>query len=238
MTRQLFESEKRTIRNIALKHLGRETAPADFVYFETYSAPAREGETEVFNSDFRLQFDERDLSEIDFGRGTTGGMAPVLPNTLGAEVFLTVEKGTYRPLLLHLLGGEAFPMKYFATYVRHLEAMLNQLGNSQTKATLADSGPNECIEASGRLKGSIREVSIKQSAYSRILVVGSDICFLVFPDATSPVMRGVRHTLARSPQCEVHCFVSGSEITCLDGWLSTEVPASEYKLAATWEPLE
>ena len=236
MTRKLFESEKRIIRNVALKHLGHEARHAELVYLETYYAPRRQGERQ-FNSDFRLQLDERDLSEIDFSPGCTGGMSPVLPNTIGAEIFLTVEEPSHKPILLELMGGEAFPIRYFASYIRDVEILLNRLGDAAGKPTPPRSDSSDSVKPSGHVQTGVKDISVKQSAYSRILVVESDICFLIFPEAASPVMGGVRHTLVRSPQCEVHCFRTGSDVTCLDGWISTQVPVSEYRLAATWEPL-
>ena len=226
MTRKLFESEKRIMRNIALEHLGHEPSRAEFVYLETYCPTRRQGGGGQFNSDFRLQLDERDLSEIDFSPGCAGGMSPVLPNTIGAEIFLTVEKSSDKPILLELMGGDAFGVDYFGRYIRDVETMLKELTGCARKPTLRGSDSSEFIEASGLLERGIKEVSIKHCAYSRILVVGSDICFLLFPEATSPVMRGVRHTLIGSPHCEVDCYLSGSEITCLDGWVSTQVPTT------------
>lgn len=232
MLRDLFKSERRVIRNIALSGWGIDLDPSVGVVAQWYDCERME--PVHFNRDFRLEFDERDLGTID----GMSWMAAVLPNTLGAEVFLTVEKGTYKPLLLHLLGGEAFPMKYFATYIRNIETMLNHLAASQTKGRSAGSHGNEAIEAGKVLEGRIKEISIKESAYSRILVVGNDICFLVLPEATSPTMCGARHELIRSLECEVCCYLDGSKTVCLDGWITTQIPTSEYKLAATWEPLD
>ncbi|MFC1597752.1 hypothetical protein ACFL5Q_07435 [Planctomycetota bacterium] len=229
--RRLFKSEQKAVSNLMRDQWQTPLDSEPKVCAEHYSNVGSASK-HSFNADFLLKFADRHVTEFEY----VCGMSSILPNTLGAEVFLTVEKTIYRPLMLELIGGEAFPIGYFGRYIRDVEAMLHHLAVSAGRQTLTQSDSSDSIEAGVRLDGSLRKLSFKQAAYSRILVVGSDICFLVCPDATSPVMRGVRHTLVCSPRCEIDCFLSGSEISCLDGWVSAEVPTSEYKLVATWGP--
>lgn len=226
MLRDLFESECRVIRNVALDGWGAEPARPAGVHREWHDCTT--DSTVQFNRDFELRLDERDIRVID----GMSWMASVVPNTLGAEVFLTVEKGTYRPLVLQLLGGAAFGIRQFTRYVRHVERLLQRLANSAFDATATETDCSDRNDAYKELVSSAARVSFENCAYARILVVGSDICFLVFPKSAIPVAHGRRNILMRSSRCEMHCFANDSDITCLDGWLSIDVLTKECKLAA------
>ena len=183
---------------------------------ESISEEGRKPRQPYFNADFMLDFVDRDAnwskSKIT--------MSPILPNTLGAELFLAVEEGTLRPMRLELMGGGAFPVRHYAKYIDSIETAIKKAMNIP--------------QVSNRLCGKAvsQEFSVGASAFARIMVIQKDICFLVCPKYLLPTMRGEHSSLVREKDCEIDCYIDGEEVVCFDGWLSTDVTWSEWKLVA------
>src|ERR1700682_1384962 len=100
--RELFISEHRYIRNMLLRYRNVEFLDYGLVLVEEHSSqhsPTRPR----FNNDYMLQF-------VDDLRNFESCSSTVLPNTSGADVFVTFDKHTSRPLRTELLAGEAFPI--------------------------------------------------------------------------------------------------------------------------------
>jgi hypothetical protein len=170
------------------------------VVSEYYAPPELKAEGPRFNLDFVLRFvDEATMPEH------RSFCAPVLPNTMGAEVFVTVDAVTGTPLMTELLSGEAFPLSYFESHVATVEAEL----------------------AKQNMK-----ISIAECAYLRIFVVSRDICFLFFPKELSPVLSGGRVNLRMDDEGVIDTYVLGNDLVCVDGWITTDVPNSEWQLVA------
>jgi hypothetical protein len=124
---------------------------------------------------------------------------------MGAEVFLTVDRASGRPLRAELVGGNSFPAEYFRSEIERIEEGALELG---------------------------LRINIEQSAYARILVVGGDICFLVFPSDAEPQMRGIRAVLTDREDGSIVSFVDQGVLVCVDGWMKTDVEDSEWFLVA------
>src|SRR5438105_4551671 len=155
--RDLFLSERRCVGNILNRHLAIDLAQfRDLKVRAEHYSPARSSARSNFNHDFALQFG----LDSEF-HNFKSYSAPVLPNTIGAEVFLTVDKATSMPLRLELLAGEAFPIKYFERPLEQIERALEGRGI---------------------------DFPLKSSAYSRVLVVEGDICFLAFRSESAPLL--------------------------------------------------
>jgi hypothetical protein len=197
--RGMFLSEKRCVRNTLLRHRSVEFDQFEDVMIEHYSPP-RFSTGGHFNLDYYLQFVEDAAI-----RNCRSFCARVLPNTMGAEVFVTIDKDTSRLLRMELLCGEAFPIKYFRQHIDQIEDELRRLSVS---------------------------VRLGRSAYCRVFVIENDICFLAFPSDSSPVMRGEKRVLHSSAESAIECYVDSGDLVCVDGWIRTHVADSEWKLVA------
>lgn len=199
--RELFKSERRYIRNVLQQCGIAFDGPVDVVREHYY--PMSSTATKHFNIDFMLEFIAADELK-DF----KSHCASVLPNTLGAEVFVTIDVRSSRPLLTELISGEAFPIRYFKTYILAVEATLGR---------------------------SLLNVNLGNCAFCRIFVVGNDICFLASPTDRIPAQRGQRSQLRTGEEESIDAYFEGNELVCVDGWIRTEVKQSEWKLVATPE---
>lgn len=228
--REVFSSEAKCIQNVlASWSPAHNPGLPTLVFEEFYSEPRARHRGPRFNTDFTLYFvpsTERPAERECFS-------SRILPNTIGADLFLVVDRESFRPLVLDLIAGEAFAMKYYHEYVARIEAALSLVvadGSRDVRAAarsvLQRTGGKECF---------LSAACLKSSAYCRILVVGGDACFLFFPTIKEPEMRGTRYTLLHSDGCRVDCYVDGSEIVCFDGWVQVKVVESEWKLEAIWK---
>jgi hypothetical protein len=148
-------------------------------------------------------------------------MRPVLPNTFGAEVYLVVEKDVLAPMRLELIGGGAFPMKYYASYVDCVQAAIHETVRVRQRGRTPLPW-HEIIELA----------SMRRASFARLLVVGAHATFLYFATGMAPVMRGQRVSLVQRDDREIDCFVDGDEVVCLDGWVCTEVSPADTILVA------
>lgn len=163
-------------------------------------APPRTKSHSRFNNDFSLF-----LKPPDEWRNIKCFGEKVLPNSSGVDLFVTVDEETSYPLLVELLGGEAFPIKWFREHIDRVECVLEALS---------------------------RPVTLRRACYCRVLVIGGVICFLAFPFHDSPV-RGIRASLiCENDDARITCAVKGAEVLYVDGWIKTKVDANERKLEA------
>jgi len=198
--RDLFVSEQRYIRNLLWHWTKTKLKSFDPIVTEYY-APPRSSSGIRFNNDFFLQFISSDKLQ-----NIKSFNASILPNTIGADIFLTVDRNTCTPLRTELLAGEAFSIKYYKEYVGQIEKRLSQLSH---------------------------QVHLNKCAYLRIFVIENDICFLAFPQETTPVMRGEKHILSNDEESVIVSSSENDEVVYFDGWIRTQVIESEHKLVAT-----
>jgi hypothetical protein len=214
--RTLFLSEKRCISNLMEEKWGVGMQSEPPVLKEYSAEPLRVGKRLSFNRDFSLDFVE-DFTE---SRQREGTMNTALPNTFGTDLYLFVETPTLNPLHFELMFGEAFSIKYYAPYIKRVEAAVRDAVLSQQGIGILS---REAL---------LQRVPLKKSASARVLVVGGDVCFLYFPSEAVPVMRGSYFDLAESGDRHIACYLDGDEIVCFDGWIRTEVAASDRVLVA------
>jgi hypothetical protein len=138
----------------------------------------------------------------------------VLPNTIGADVFVTVDKDSLAPLVVTMQQGAAFPIRYFRNYVAEVESLLR----------------TQCRHSAVAARASIG--SLDASGYCRILVVGNEITFLVYPQSNEPVNTGSIITLHEAENAGVQAVIDSNSIVAIDGWLKTATRESDYKLWA------
>ena len=199
--RELFISERRYIRNVLWEQSRVSLETSGPVVVEHY-APPRTSSRVRFNNDFSLQFvpSERLVRFKSVG-------ASILPNTIGVDVFVTIDEQTSQPLMTELLGGEAFSLKYFKEHVDKVEERLAKLSHP---------------------------INLRRTSYCRIFVIGNDICFLAFLNNEIPAIRGERELLCADAESSIACSMEGGDLVYVDGWIGTYVAESERKLEALW----
>lgn len=198
--RDLFLSEQRYIRNILLRNVGREWTPIRPVLSEYHAPPQLGPQQPRFNIDFVLRFVEPAAMPEH-----KSFCARVLPNTMGAEVFVTVDAATGQPVMTELDSGEAFPLKYFKLYTDLVES---ELANLKVP------------------------MHFQASGYCRVFVIEGDICFLSFPDDTAPAIRGEKVVLQDDDDSSIVSYVERNQLVCVDGWMKTNIPRSDGCLVA------
>jgi hypothetical protein len=175
---------------------------------------------QVFNQDFAIEFFDRLLAWPE----SAATAASILPNTLGAELFLTVEKGTLSPMVLELIGGDALRPKHFSGLIEDVDTAVRDAVRL-----------NEHREHAAPGSRLIDCASMCNAAFVRLLVVGTDITFLYFPRTSVPAARGQCLNLVRRDNREIDCYVDGEECVCFDGWIRTELTTSERVLVSLRE---
>jgi hypothetical protein len=199
--RELFISERRYIANVLRKRTNIRLETSGAVVLEEY-CPPRTSSRVRFNNDYFLQFVSReDMKDAK----TKSFCAPVLPNTLGVDVFVTVDEHTSRLLMTELLGGEAFSMYYFREHIEKIEVRLAQLSHP---------------------------INLRKTSYCRIFVIEHDICFLAYLNDAAPVVRGKRELLCADAESSIACSTEGNQVVYVDGWIRTHIEESERKLEA------
>lgn len=118
--RPILKSECRMVANMVREIWACELRRPDTVYREWYTPSGGISQPRQFNASFSIEF----VEEVVGKQPIEVGMSTILPDAVGAEVFLTVDKQTHSPMMLEMLGGEAFEIKYFEEYVGIVESVL------------------------------------------------------------------------------------------------------------------
>jgi hypothetical protein len=214
--RELFTSERRCVHNISRMKWGVSVEPGPIIR-EFHPEPLGRESQQAFNSDFEIEFFDRLAATWPEHMVAA---ASILPNAIGAEVFLTVEKQTLSPMIFQLIEGEAFRRKHFSHLIDEVEeAVRDSLGMSDAREHAA--WP-QLIDCTG----------MRKAAFVRLMVVGTDVTFLYFPSSSVPAARGQRLKLVRGDDREIDCYVDGAECVCFDGWIRTDVTVSENVLVS------
>ncbi len=216
--RTLFASERRCVLNLFRTEWKRKMSSVPTVVTETVAEPVDRTKKPWFNCDFILDFVDWRTCKSD----RSAAVCSVLPNALGAELFLVVEKATLSPTALELNGGAAFPIKHYARYVRIVEEAIHE------HMERLDHREGEYLR-----KIMAEALSIGTSAFARVLVVNGDITFLYFPSDTKPVMRGQPINLVSGDNQYIDCYTDAGQVVCFDGWVRTNVVHGEHTLVAS-----
>lgn len=220
--RPLFLSETRCVLNLFQKKWGERSLVIPHILTETIATPARVTRRPWFNCDFILHF-------VDWrpprSQRTAAGCS-ILPNALGAELFLVVEKETLSPTALELNGGGAFTMDHYDRYIDIVETAVRE-------ALVVSHERNAQLHKDGS-PGISR---VKEAAFARILIVGNDITFLYSPGRhTISSIEGRRVTLSQAEDRQIDCYLQAEEVLCFDGWIRTEVITTKHMLVSMPAP--
>lgn len=216
--RQLFQSERRCVASLFQAKWKSELLSFPAVVTETVAEPTNPRVRHRFNCDFILDFVDWQSASCERAASAWS----ILPNALGAELFLIVDKATLRPTALELNGGGAFPMAHFAKYLDGVEVAVRE-------------ALRHCDEGKPISREVLQCTSVRRAAFARILVVGNEITFLYFPNETMPAMRGKCVSLASAEDRLVECYYDLGQIVCFDGWVKTEIIATDQVLVAVPE---
>jgi len=197
--RELFISERRYLENV-LRMQGHEFGNIGEHLVSEFYSPPRTSSIPRFNNDFSLYFVPNDCIV-----NCKSYCAPILPNAMGADVFVTVDSESGMLLMSELLGGEAFPIAYYQQYVEIVEARLEQLSNP---------------------------VNFRRTSYCRTFVVDNDICFLAFLSDNTPVPRGKKRNLFVNADSSIVCGVGEDGMIYVDGWIRSHVAQSDKVIEA------
>lgn len=200
--RPLFLFEQKTINAVLEPALGLNVPLPSDVVFEWYDAPTLDHPQ--FNRDFCVGFTQRSTMQ-----STRSYCSAILPNTIGSDVFLTVERETNRPLMLEQMFGAAFSISYFRKYVEEIEYVLKQ-------------GSAEIFQ----------DFSVARCRMAHVLVVNSIVCFLLCPHDATPRYSGERRIVVDAPSGHIDYAAADGRIAYIDGWLSTSVEENNRRLWA------
>jgi hypothetical protein len=193
--RKLFLSERRHLRHMMKINHDVDWTGNPPVLYEEHSEPRRPVRGRAFNSDYMLCFTPNGDLPPEF----RSCCARVLPRTMGAEIFLTIDVATKEPIQVHLLSGEAFQLKDFRPHADRLEAALEELGIS---------------------------LQLKRCQHTRMFVLEGEICFLIDPGSRTEEL-GSPQVLRSDADAEIRAYFDGDNLICLDGWLRTEPEPDE-----------
>jgi len=229
--RNLFLSENRTISKLIYSEWEKHYNEFIVVHGESLE-PVNENNKKRFNVDFSLDFLGKD-KELPEKRKAI--MWPILPQTIGAEIFLIVEAESFKPIWMQLMGGGAFSCKYFTHYIEEIETAI-QIAISTYKSWLPYkeqfSESDSCEELSSDQLSKRRP--LKKHKYFRIMVIYDDICFLSFPRHELPTHQGTRYRIAEADDRCIDCCVDDEGVVCFDGWLKTSIlPPPKGKVRCT-----
>ncbi len=121
--RDLYLSVQRYIRNILLRHAGVDWEAEPPVKSEYYAPPRLSRHKPGVNLDFVLRF--IDAESLPPSRSYC---APVLPHSMGAEVFVTIDAATQQLLLTELDWTQARRSPLNTSIVTSLQLKLNSQG--------------------------------------------------------------------------------------------------------------
>ena len=200
--RELFLSEQRYVSNIIRSKTGVTLQHFDPVLVEYYEQPRRQSANH-FNTDFFLQFvPQGKLGDPDVYSTT------ILPNTIGADIFVAVEQKTLRLLRTELLFGDAFSIEYYSEFCQKIEERLELYGY---------------------------RFRLTKCAYCRVFVIENDICFLVFPTEKTPIASLDKRVLCSESDATIQYAIDRDGVVYFDGWIRTLVIKSEQMVIATQE---
>jgi len=179
----------------------------DVVVFGEYHDSERRGVPHsVFNPGFLFRFYDRHV--FQHPPRTKAMMMEVLPQAIGAEIFLCIDPETRRPLDLNMPGGGAFTRRNFSAYIE-----------------------SACQTASRVM--SARAVSLFSAArYCRIVIVGDRLTVLA-SDETPPKRQIPTRRIEIPDHLLLDICEHNSKVVSIDGWVKVEVPGkSDWRLAA------
>lgn len=202
--RPLFVSEWKCVSVLTEMQWNRAPSSEPEVFDEYHALDRCGSASGSFNCDFIMDFVNPKLASWKH----TTTMQPILPNTLGADLFLVTGETSLAPMRLQLIGGPAFSKKYFKRFVNEIESLLQRVGIQSAFSGMLSELVLKNITA-----------TIRKAVFSRVLVVGDYTTFLYFPKHRTPIYIGNRINVVCQEDCVVDLFVDGDELIAVDGWL-------------------
>lgn len=112
----IFEFERRAVRNT----IAARPVPWDGIVPEECKTQGLGGRVSSFNEDYMVLF----VDQETLAQGHKSAVASLLPDVVGADVFVTTDPVTKKIVLINLLGGEVFPPRQYRQYLSKLAVAL------------------------------------------------------------------------------------------------------------------
>jgi hypothetical protein len=203
--RGLFESERKLVTNMVRAEMYEAVPIVVGVAIEVYGNRA-EGKGVCFNQDFCINFEQQQKPD----KYKTIAV-PVLPSTLGVDLFLTLNPQSKQPKMLELLGGAGLPMRYFDQFVSEVDSLL--------------SGLQSCAVT-----------RLKKAQAVRMFVAYDMIYVLASYDSLEFSPRGEKKNVIADVNCAFDVYSVDGKTTLIDGWLQTYAPKRGSTLEIAWVP--
>lgn len=213
--RDLYLAERRLLEVMSEAAWGIPVEFPDSVVAELLEPRDRRDSGLVFAQDYAVEFVERPLPSGEFV--TT--CQPVLPGVFGAEVFLTAEKTSMRPLILETMNANLLDDDAVLPWLRKVDGAVRDACRCSAPAENGGStGGSPPVFESAVHDQSDLTVPIE---YARIAVVRGNICFLLHSHKwlESSCRKSARVSV--SGEIDVWCHVSEGKCVALDGWVKT-----------------
>lgn len=224
--RELFLAEQKTLTLMAHKAWGIEFAALPSVLTELTEETGSSDAGNTLICDYVLEFVERPLPEGKF----LTACEPILPNVVGADVFLTVEKATHRPLILETMNVSALSLDDLSPWIREFRRFLKTLfpassvkGHPQLAPAFHTFIANDAENDASSFNW-IRELSLASLA-----VLADNICFSLFAEGQLHSIPVPGERLTVPGRFDVQCYSEGSHIVLLSGWVRTESAKGEFR---------
>jgi len=193
--RRLFRSEQRVLEEVIRNERGIALDLSALQVVEELQDVTKGSRS--FNSGFWLKFGA--VGEASGERTCIG--QPILPRTLGLELFLMVDKVLGFPQSLELLTGSGIESRYFIKPWGHLKDRL---------ATMLPSN----------IQNALPKKPLVEFPYVRVFWIYDDVSFLIFSGEYSTVLRSsplLYHDVGNNHDISIH---AGANQYCIDGWIN------------------
>ena len=218
----LFCSEKQCVLDLLHKIKIDGANIAMDIESKMYAKPRRPGLC-MFNCDFLYFFKRKTDSPVSQFNISGIGEA-ILPQTMGVEVYVCVEKDTQYLISFDLVGGEGFSIKYYKKYISKIESSIDAVIAKMTSFHPSkEQYTNDALDAKLQVEvfADYRK-PLAKCRYLRVFVIDGIIYFLAFPKDEIPEQRGTSYCLIENELARVDCGFDSEGIVYLDGWLKTE----------------
>jgi len=211
--RSLFLSEERILDQMIRNETG--SVPdlrGVLVVRETHS---KSRGNPAFNCGFFLEFGRR-IANANETRCITRS---ILPQAIGLEMFLVIDKNSHLPISLELLTGEGLRMRDFRDPHLYLDEFLNRLSGS-----------------TDALGGLAIPRSIAEFGYTRLVWMYEEIAFLLFSECYSASGDVDAQCLHNKADDHAISVVTRGKQCCVDGWVKHRNWKDRSRAVAVFSP--
>lgn len=189
---------------------------------ELYKYEGLAGSLSSFNEDYSLQF--MDIRELPDSSKST--FSELLPCTIGAELFVTVDIDSGLLCMAELLGGEVFPANQYRQFLTLLATELRKANVPSTWNVPIHPGLSTATPVSWR------QLLTWPVVYA--WVINGELCFFLGERQvwTARDPAALRLDLRGDDNAHFAAHIDSGRIAAIEGWMRVPVFESEWKLMA------